>query len=151
MIHGSGVSGRVITYSRRSSSKCPKRIGSLLLDAGHDDAAHECPLGEEEHDHRDGHGHQCGGLDERGLRNVQGVVLLDGDRQRLQLRLPGQVEQRQEVLGGRDGEVVVAVPVEPPDLEDAEDDLEDVRVEEVLGDFAIAFSPSVPVKDPLAP
>ena len=65
----------------------PGRPRASLVDPGHDDAAHERPLGQEEDDDRHGHRHQRGRLDERRLGRVQRVVLLDADRQRLQLRL----------------------------------------------------------------
>ena len=82
-----------------------RRVRPSLVDAGHDDAAHERALGEEEHDDRHRHGHQRRRLDERGLRHVQRVVLLDGDRQRLQLGLARQVQERQEEVVPRVEEV----------------------------------------------
>ena len=60
---------------RRRVAMAP--VDRSLLDPGDDDAAHERPLGEEEHDDRHGHRHQRGGLDQRRLGRVQRVVLLD--------------------------------------------------------------------------
>ena len=54
---------------------------------------------------RDGHRHERGRLDERRLRDVEGVVLLDRDGQRLEVGLAGEVEEWQEEVIPREEEV----------------------------------------------
>ena len=92
----SGSSASRAPRSRRAPARS-------LLDAGDDHAAHERPLRQQEDDDRHDHRHQGRGLDERRLRRVQRVVLLDPDRQRLELRLAGEVQQRdEEVVPGEE-------------------------------------------------